>query len=67
MSSFLEGCRRIGDRVAAALRQVIGAPDYARYVTHVRFCHPDAEPAGRDEFYRARLEERYNKPGAKCC
>jgi uncharacterized short protein YbdD (DUF466 family) len=54
-------------RIAAALRQVVGAPDYQRYVAHVRSCHPDAEPIGRDEFYRSRLAERYDKPGAKCC
>jgi uncharacterized short protein YbdD (DUF466 family) len=49
------------------LRQVVGAPDYQRYVAHVRLCHPDAEPVAWGEFYRARLEDRYNKPGAKCC
>jgi uncharacterized short protein YbdD (DUF466 family) len=67
MSSFLIACNRARGRVAAALRQVIGAPDYERYVAHVRYCHPAAEPVGRDDFYRARLEERYNRPGAKCC
>jgi uncharacterized short protein YbdD (DUF466 family) len=54
-------------RIATALRQVVGAPDYQRYVAHVRTCHPGGVPLGWDEFYRARLEERYNKPGAKCC
>jgi uncharacterized short protein YbdD (DUF466 family) len=54
-------------RIATALRQVVGAPDYQRYVAHVRTSHPGAVPLGWDEFYRARLEERYNKPGAKCC
>jgi uncharacterized short protein YbdD (DUF466 family) len=67
MSSFFIVCNRARARVAAALRQVIGAPDYERYVTHVRLCHPGAEPIAVEEFYRARLEDRYNKPGAKCC
>ena len=53
--------------VATAVRQVIGAPDYQRYVAHVRGCHPDMEPVDRDEFYRVRLEERYSRPGARCC
>jgi uncharacterized short protein YbdD (DUF466 family) len=54
-------------RAAGILRQVIGAPDYQCYVAHVRACHPGAEPLGWDEFYRVRLEERYNRPGSRCC
>jgi uncharacterized short protein YbdD (DUF466 family) len=67
MISFLIKCRRTRARVAAVLVQMIGAPDYQRYVAHVRACHSGVEPLGWDEFYRARLEERYNKPGARCC
>ena len=54
-------------RIATVVRQVVGAPDYQRYVAHVRARHPGAEPVGWDEFYRSRLEARYNRPGAKCC
>jgi uncharacterized short protein YbdD (DUF466 family) len=54
-------------RIAAALRLMVGAPDYERYAAHVRRCHPGIEPQPRDEFYSRRLEERYNRPGAKCC
>lgn len=54
-------------RIATVLRQVAGAPDYQRYVAHVRGRHPGVEPLAWDEFYRSRLEERYNKPGARCC
>lgn len=52
---------------ASAVRRVLGAPDYERYVAHLRANHPGAEPLCRNEFYRVRLEERYNRPGAKCC
>ena len=56
---------------AAALRrvlhQVIGAPDYERYVAHVRECHPEREPMTREEFARERLEARYSRPGSRCC
>ena len=54
-------------RIGTALRQILGAPDYERYVAHVIARHPGAVPVAMDEFYRSRLEERYNKPGAKCC
>jgi uncharacterized short protein YbdD (DUF466 family) len=67
MSNLLVACNRFRGRVGALLRQIVGAPDYERYVTHMHRCHPGTEPIGMREFYRARLEERYNKPGAKCC
>lgn len=54
-------------RIAHALRRILGAPDYERYVAHVRDRHPGAEPMSRDEFLRERLASRYSKPGARCC
>jgi uncharacterized short protein YbdD (DUF466 family) len=52
---------------ARALRIVIGAPRYDMYRAHVARHHPQLEPMSRAEFERARLEDRYAKPGAKCC
>lgn len=63
MSRFLHRLAR----VAVVVRRVVGAPDYEGYLAHVRAHHPDEEPLARDEFYLARLEERYSKPGARCC
>ena len=57
---------RIG-RVARVLGTVIGAPDYERYLAHVRTRHPESEPLCRAEFYRSRLADRYDRPGSKCC
>jgi uncharacterized short protein YbdD (DUF466 family) len=54
-------------RVAKVVRTIIGAPDYERYVEHVRACHPDRQPMSRDEFAQSRLEARYNQPGNRCC
>ena len=54
-------------RAAGVLGTVVGAPDYERYVAHVRARHPGVEPVGWAEFYRARLEDRYARPGSKCC
>ena len=53
--------------IARVVRQIIGVPDYERYVAHLREAHPGCEPISRDEFMRERLEARYNKPGSKCC
>ena len=59
--------RSVAHLAGALVRQLLGAPDYERYLAHVREHHPGAEPLARGEFYRARLEERYCKPGARCC
>jgi uncharacterized short protein YbdD (DUF466 family) len=53
--------------IAATLRRVMGAPDYDRYLAHVRAHHPGQEPMSQEEFLRCRLEDRYNKPGSRCC
>lgn len=55
------------ERAATILRTVMGAPDYDRYVAHMRTHHPESEPASRDEFMCQRLESRYSRPGSRCC
>jgi uncharacterized short protein YbdD (DUF466 family) len=54
-------------RCAAVVRRIIGAPDYAAYVAHVRTHHPDREPLGEREFLAERLSARYERPGSRCC
>lgn len=49
------------------LHRIIGAPDYEGYVAHATRCHPDRPPLSRDEFVRQRLEDRYSRPGSRCC
>jgi uncharacterized short protein YbdD (DUF466 family) len=62
--------RSIASRFRAALailHRIIGAPDYDGYVAHASRCHPDQPPLTRDEFVRQRLEDRYSRPGSRCC
>ena len=54
-------------RVAAALRRVVGAPDYERYLAHMHHAHPDRAPLSQAEFARDGLARRYDKPGSRCC
>jgi uncharacterized short protein YbdD (DUF466 family) len=54
-------------RISAIIRRIIGAPDYAAYVEHMRRCHPAAEPVSRELFEQQRLDDRYNRPGSRCC
>ena len=54
-------------RAGRIVRRVIGAPDYDRYLSHVRECHPGTVPMTQAEFEHARLEQRYSQPGERCC
>ena len=54
-------------RAARVVRTIVGAPDYERYVAHMREHHPACEVVSPDEFMRQRLENRYSRPGSRCC
>ncbi len=54
-------------RLAEIIKRIIGAPDYAAYVAHLRAHHPEREPLSEREFIAERLAARYERPGAKCC
>jgi uncharacterized short protein YbdD (DUF466 family) len=54
-------------RLAAILRRIIGAPDYAAYVAHVRAHHPERPLLSEREFLAERLAARYERPGSRCC
>ena len=57
---------RLGS-ACAVLRRVIGVPDYDTYVAHMRAAHPGAPLLTLDEFARERMQDRYNRPGNRCC
>jgi uncharacterized short protein YbdD (DUF466 family) len=54
-------------RAASVVRRVVGVPDYERYVAHVREQHAGMTPMSREEFEKSRLEDRYSRPGQRCC
>ena len=49
-----------------ALRAVVGAPDYERYLAHHAARHAGTEPLTPAEFER-RWHERRARPGGRCC
>ena len=53
-------------RVRRALRVVLGAPDYERYLAHMRERHPGEQPLSEAELFVARQATR-ERPGARCC
>jgi uncharacterized short protein YbdD (DUF466 family) len=54
-------------RGASLVRAIIGAPDYARYLQHMRTAHPGDRVMSETEFNHARINDRYNRPGSRCC
>ena len=61
------GVRHRARHLARVVRAVVGAPDYERYLLHMREHHPEQEPLSLDAFARQKLNERYNTPGSRCC
>jgi uncharacterized short protein YbdD (DUF466 family) len=52
----------------AAVRQVVGAPDYERYLAHHAACHPGRPPLSRREHYAEFVTRRFGSGGpARCC
>jgi uncharacterized short protein YbdD (DUF466 family) len=54
-------------RFASVLRRVIGAPDYERYLLHVRRAHPGTTPLSREQFVNDAMARRYGKGASRCC
>ena len=53
--------------LGALLRAVLGAPDYERYLAHHAAHHPGRPALSPEEFARACMAARYDRPGSRCC
>ena len=54
-------------RATDVIRRIIGVPDYDTYVAHVREYHAGLTPMTREEFEKSRMEDKYSRPGQRCC
>jgi uncharacterized short protein YbdD (DUF466 family) len=54
-------------RALAVVRQIIGAPDYQRYLEHHRACHPGSPPLTPREHYAQFIAGRYGSGVSRCC
>jgi uncharacterized short protein YbdD (DUF466 family) len=52
---------------AWVIRRVLGAPDYERYLAHLRHAHPGTAPLSREAFLREAMARKFEKPGGRCC
>lgn len=54
-------------RAIRVVRLMLGAPDYERYLDHARRRGCGHVPLSRSEFEREALNDRYTRPGSRCC
>jgi len=66
--SLTQGALRERARnLCSACRQVLGMPDYERYLTHSAEQHPGAPVLTRSDYFVQAIERKYGKGGARCC
>ncbi|MEP6834615.1 MAG: YbdD/YjiX family protein [Gemmatimonas sp.] len=54
-------------RFAAVVREIIGAPNYEKYVAYMTANHPECSLLSRDAFFKERMNQKYTQPGSRCC
>jgi uncharacterized short protein YbdD (DUF466 family) len=54
-------------RVCQSLRLMVGVPEYATYVAHMRDKHPHLPVMPYQEFFRERQVARYDGKVGRCC
>ncbi len=53
---------------ARVVRQVVGAPDYRRYLEHQAARHPGCAPLSEREYYAEFVSRRFGSAGpTRCC
>lgn len=55
--------------IAQSFRLMVGLPDYAAYIKHIKSTHPDHPAMSHEELFRERQESRYGVNGKmnRCC
>jgi len=54
-------------KLRSALKQVVGMPDYARYLAHRQEAHPGCPLLSEREFYDQYIAMRYGGGVTRCC
>jgi uncharacterized short protein YbdD (DUF466 family) len=54
-------------RLAASCRQVLGIPDFERYLAHMRATHPGEPALSEREFHARAIDRRYGAGRPGCC
>ena len=56
-----------GRHIVAGLKRILGMPDYAAYVDHLRRCHPERPVPSEKEFFDQYVAGRYGNGASRCC
>ena len=64
---YAQSVRTVVRRCPCVLRQIIGAPDYERYLEHHARCHAGTEPLGRRAYYADFVSWRFGPGPTRCC
>jgi len=60
--------RRALGVLLGAVRQIVGAPDYQRYLAHHVARHPERSPLSQREYYAEFLSWQFGSGGpTRCC
>jgi uncharacterized short protein YbdD (DUF466 family) len=57
----------LSGRLRSALKQIVGMPDYARYLAHAREHHPGCRLLSEREHYDQFVAQRYGGGATRCC
>ena len=66
-SAVVSDVRSFVRRAMRVVRIIVGIPDYEQYVRHVREHHPEKEPVSPEAFLQKCWEDKYSRPGHRCC
>ena len=61
------GPAKAPDACWSAAKRVLGMPDYAAYLAHLRVHHPDCPVPTEREFYDQYVQTRYGDGATRCC
>ena len=50
-----------------ACRQIVGIPDYERYLAHMEEHHPGEAVLSRKEYFAQAIDRKYGRSGPRCC
>jgi uncharacterized short protein YbdD (DUF466 family) len=64
---YAQSVRTFVRQSSRVLRQVVGAPDYERYLEHHARSHPGEAPLSRRAYYADFVSWRFGPGPTRCC
>jgi uncharacterized short protein YbdD (DUF466 family) len=58
---------RDGSALLAAIKRIVGMPNYEAYLEHLRTHHPECQLPNEREYFDDYLKGRYGSGFSRCC